>query len=391
MVISLHATRVITGTPEDADDDEADAPRWVTIEDGHVSAVSILPPPHVARVDLRPLQLWPAFTDLHADSLPRFESPRAGTAIPLEAALEDFAIDAVAHGVIHPYLCISVGEGPDTAEGYRRAHAVLQTLHRVADELAVTVRVHLRVDVSDPESVDGTAQLLRRHGRWIGLLSVMDHTPGQGQYRTERAWRPAMGARLRLDDDELNRWLATLHRHATGTPLRRRQIARFAAAHNTIFATHDPDSESAVTEAAAMRASICEFPLSLDAAAAARNNGLAVVMGAPNAWRGSSHLSNLSARDAIKAAVVDVLASDYHSGSLARAAVAISEAGVTSIDSAVAMLTTRPRRVVATSSCDTGALTRGQPADLVAVRTEPTAAVVATWSSGRQVGGPALW
>ena len=50
----------------------------------------------------------------------------------------------------------------------------------------------------------------------------------------------------------------------------RRQIARFAAAHNTVFATHDPDSESAVTEAAAMRASICEFPLTLDAAAAAR-------------------------------------------------------------------------------------------------------------------------
>jgi alpha-D-ribose 1-methylphosphonate 5-triphosphate diphosphatase len=166
---------------------------------------------------------------------------------------------------------------------------------------------------------------------------------------------------------------------------------RCAAAHNTVFATHDPDSESAVTEAAAMRASICEFPLTLDAAAAARDNGLAVVMGAPNAWRGSSHLRNLSARDAIEAGVVDVLTSDYHSGSLARAAVAISEAGVASIDSAVAMLTTRPRRVIASSSRDAGGLTPGQPADLVAVRTEPMAAVVASWSSGRQVSGPALW
>jgi alpha-D-ribose 1-methylphosphonate 5-triphosphate diphosphatase len=391
MVTSLQASRVITGTPEDVDDDEAAAPRWVTLDDGHISAVGTRPHPHAPQVDLRPLQLWPAFTDLHADSLPRFESPRAGTAIPLEAALEDFATDAVAHGVVRPYLCISVGEGPDTADGYRRAHAVLQTLDRVAGELAVPVPVHLRVDVSDPESVDGTAELLRGHGRRIGLLSVMDHTPGQGQYQTERAWRPAMGTRLRLDDDELNRWLATLHRHATGTPLRRRQIARFAAAHNTVFATHDPDSEGAVTEAAAMHASICEFPLTLDAAAAARDNGLAVVMGAPNAWRGSSHLSNLSARDAIEAGVVDVLTSDYHSGALARAAVAISEAGAAPIDCAVAMLSTRPRRVISSSTCDTGALTPGQPADLVAVRTEPMAAVMATWSSGRQVSGPALW
>ncbi|WP_025737308.1 amidohydrolase family protein [Mycobacterium genavense] len=199
------------------------------------------------------------------------------------------------------------------------------------------------------------------------------------------------GNRLCLDDDELNRWLASLHRHAAGTPLRRKQIACFAAAHNTVFATHDPDSEGAVTEAAAMRASICEFPLNLEAPAAARNNGLAVVMGAPNAWRESSHLSNLSARDAIEAGVVDVLTSDDHSGSLARAAVAISDAGVDSIDSAVAMPTTHPRQVVASSSCDIGGLVPGQPADMVAVRTQPTAAVVATWSSGRQVSGPALW
>lgn len=179
MLISLQAARVTTGTPEHVDHDEVVAPRWVTIEDGCISAVGTQPHPHAAQFDLRPLQLWPAFTD----------------------------------------------------------------------------------------------------------------------------------------------------RHATGTPLRRRQIARFAAAHNTVFATHDPDSESAVIEAAAMRAGICEFPLTLDAAAAARNNGLAIVMGAPNAWRGPSHLSNLSARDAIEAGVVDVLTSDYHSGPLSRAAVAVSEAG----------------------------------------------------------------
>ncbi|OBA58068.1 hypothetical protein A5647_22005 [Mycobacterium sp. 1100029.7] len=389
MVISLQATRVITGIPEHGD--EADAPRWVTIEDGYISAVDTRPQPHATQVDLRPWQLWPAFTDLHADSLPRFESPRVGTAIPLEAALQDFTTDAVTHGVVRPYLCISVGEGPDTADGYRRADAVLNTFDHVADELVVTLRAHLRVDVSDPQSVAGTADLLRRHGRWIGVVSVMDHTPGQGKYRTERAWRPAMGTRLCLDDDELNRWLATLHRHATGTPLRRRQIARFAAAHNAVFATHDPDSESAVVEAAAMGASICEFPLTLDAAAAARNNGLAVVMGAPNAWRGASHLDNLSARDGIETGVVDVLASDYHCGALARAAVAVGQTGAASIETAVAMLTTRPGGVVASMTRDTGALTVGRPANLVAVRTEPMPAVVATWSSGRQLSGPALW
>jgi alpha-D-ribose 1-methylphosphonate 5-triphosphate diphosphatase len=386
-VISLRAARVITGAdgPEDTD-----VPRWVTVDDGRISAVGTKRPSSGQRVDLGPLQLWPAFTDLHADSLPRFESPRAGTIIPLEAALQDFTADAVAHGVVHPYLCVSVGEPPAPVDGYFRAHAVLQRLDRIADALAVKVLVHLRVDVSDPQSCEGTAELLKRYGDQIGLISVMDHTPGQGQYRTESAWRPAMRARLGLGDEELDQWLTSLHKSAVGTASRRRHIAQLAALYSKVLAAHDTDTFEDVADAVAMKARICEFPLALHAAAAARDTGIVIVMGAPNAWRGASHMGNISARDAIAAGLVDALASDYHTGSLARAAVAVAKAQVSSIDSAVAMLTTRPRRVVAPSDADTGALVPGQVADMIAVRTEPVVGVVATWSAGRQISGPAL-
>ncbi|OBF19179.1 hypothetical protein A5725_18780 [Mycobacterium kubicae] len=384
-MISLRGARVVTAA---ADTGDADVPRWVTIDDGRISAIGTEPPSAALRYDLGPLQLWPAFTDLHADTLPRFESPRSGITIPLPEALQDFATDSVAHGVVRPYLCVSVGEGPEPIDGYCRAQAVLETLDRIGDALAVPVRVHLRVDVGDPQSVDRTAQLLSWHGAVIGLLSVMDHTPGQGQFRTEGAWRRAMGARLRLDDEELDRWRQSLHEHASGVVARRRQVARLAAAHHTVLAVHDPDSPSAVGEAAAMGARLCEFPLTLKTAAAARDWGIAVVMGAPNAWRGASHLGNLSARAAIAAGVVDVLTSDYHTGSLARAAVAIAAAEVGPIAAAVHMLSTNPCRAI--GSPLTGALMPGQSADLVAVRTEPIVNVVATWSSGKQVSGPSL-
>ena len=171
--------------------------------------------------------------------------------------MDDFGTDAVGHGGVAPYLCLSVGEGPDPDAGHRRARAVLETLEQLSVTLPVPVPVHLRVDIGDPASAEGTAELLRRHGERIGLVSAMDHTPGQGQYGAEAAWRTAMGARLRLGDHELDRWLRTLRDHAADIPARRRRTAELAAAHHIVFGTHDPDSPAAISAASDIGTRIC--------------------------------------------------------------------------------------------------------------------------------------
>lgn len=62
---------------------------------------------------------------------------------------------------------------------------------------------------------------------------------------------------------------------------------------------------------AKMGLKISEFPVTLAAALEARKLGLLVVMGAPNALRGSSHVGNLSASEALQVGALGALATDY--------------------------------------------------------------------------------
>jgi alpha-D-ribose 1-methylphosphonate 5-triphosphate diphosphatase len=382
-VISLRAARVVTATGEPGDG----VPGWVSIDGPRIVAVGREPPAGGDHVDLGDVQLWPGIVDLHADSLGRFESPRPGTRIPLDIAIRDFAVDAAGHGVTRPHLCIVVGEGPDPADSLHRARQIAAAADRMSPHLPVPVSLHLRVDLGSDRCVDDARTLLDEHPHRITLVSAMDHTPGRGQYREVDAWRAAMRARTGADDTALDRWLSWLPHDHTVVARRRKAVADLANTHRRVFASHDDESAASARDAATAGAAISEFPLTAAAAHAAHRAGLAVVMGAPNAWRGRSHLSGLSARAALQDGNLDVLASDYHSGSFVHAVLALVQDGIRPLPQAVALVTARPADLVGLAPT-AGRLVPGKAADLVAVTTAPVAAAVTTWVSGQIVAAP---
>ena len=85
---------------------------------------------------------------------------------------------------------------------------------------------------------------------------------------------------------------------------------------------------------------VAEFPTTLQAAEAARERGMPVVMGAPNLLRGSSHNGNASARELVGRGLVTSIASDYLPSGLLAAVFAFAGDG----------LVTLPGR----SACDLG-------------------------------------
>ena len=326
-MITLRAARVLTGLagPGSGDGGElTDA--WVSVDGERIVDVGPDPHPGATVRELGDVALWPGLVDLHTDSLARFSHPRAGTAIPLDAALHDLVTDVALHGVTSPFVCVSVGEGPDPARTDAHAGQVLA-------------------------AVEGAGGSL--------LLSVMDHTPGRGQYREVADWRAAMRARHGADDPALDRWLTeTLTAGFDGrVDEQRREVAALAAEHGVVLASHDDDSA----------ASVCR----------------AGELGAPNAWRGGSHLTGISARDALAAGTLDALTSDYHCGALIRAAQALAGAGACPLAEAVRLVTGAPAGLVGLT--DRGVIAAGARADLVAVRAEPVPTAVAVWSGGRQI------
>jgi alpha-D-ribose 1-methylphosphonate 5-triphosphate diphosphatase len=149
-------------------------------------------------------------------------------------------------------------------------------------------------------------------------------------------------------------------------------------------ASHDDTLVEHVEEAAQDGIAISEFPTTLAAAEAAREHGLATVMGAPNVVRGGSHSGNVSAIDSAKEGLLDILSSDYVPSSLLMAAFDLTRAAGWSLPRAVATVSAAP--ALAAGFADRGAIEVGLRGDMVRVGVTETLSVPReTYLKGRRI------
>jgi alpha-D-ribose 1-methylphosphonate 5-triphosphate diphosphatase len=173
--------------------------------------------------------------------------------------------------------------------------------------------------------------------------------------------------------------------HARYAAPHRAHIARRAAELGLALASHDDATLAHVEEAVADGVAIAEFPTTLEAAAAAHDAGLAILMGAPNVVRGKSHSGNISATDLVRAGLLDILSSDYVPYALLQAAFILPQRvdGLT-LPQALATVTLNPARAARLE--DRGQIAAGKRADLVRVAVINGLPVVrGVWRGGRRV------
>ncbi|BBX32355.1 phosphonate metabolism protein PhnM [Mycolicibacterium mageritense DSM 44476 = CIP 104973] len=357
---------------------------YVTIHNGVIEAVSQNAPPGSSVIDLGHVDLIPGLVDLHSDALNPRSQPRPRTRFPLGATLLQVDAEAVANGVTTQCLCLTVDDDLQTSNDIVDPTDWLTTLQLHKKHLRTDSMLHVRFELS------AERWRLSEHladPALTKLVSYMNHAPGVGQYsRDSSAWDEAF---LRSHDggpEDRKRISNARALRARDVSSRRRETAMFAADAGIPLASHDDLTRQDAMEAARVGASICEFPLTLEAAVEARRTGIHVVMGAPNAWRGSSHLSWLSARDAISEGVVSALVSDYHPASLIHAVYSLAEAGDVPWAAAVRLVTEGP--AVVGGFHDRGRIAKGFAADLAAVDSSAGLPIVKqTWRSGRPLMG----
>ncbi|MEP0507826.1 MAG: amidohydrolase family protein, partial [Aurantimonas coralicida] len=122
-----------------------------------------------------------------------------------------------------------------------------------------------------------------------------------------------------------------------------------------------------------------------EAAAASRDAGLHVLMGAPNIVRGGSHSGNVSAIELLRRGTLDILSSDYVPFSMLQAVFALAESGECDLPAAIRLVTANPAAAVGLA--DRGAIAEGLRGDLVRVATSAgdPPVVRAVWREGRRV------
>jgi len=318
--------------------------------------------------DLEGDVLMPGVIDLHTDNLEKHFFPRPNIDwSPVSAAVTHDGC-CLSVGVTTVFDSLSIGSFNAAAS---RNHDNLVRLAgglgaaREAGMLKADHRLHWRCETPADDLPD-RLEALAEHPM-TGLFSLMDHTPGQRQYRNLERYLAGWAEQGMSPEAMDDRMAGIRDRQARNAARHRRLVAELAAARGCPLASHDDEDVEHIDVAADLGATVAEFPVTLEAARRAHERGMIVVMGGPNLIRGGSYSGNVPASDLAHAGLLDAFASDYVPRSLVECAIKLTTPAFGwSLARAVATVTAGP--AAAAQLHDRGVIAPGRRADLLRVR-----------------------
>lgn len=358
---------------------------WVAFANGQVAEFGEGDAPHGAE-DVRGDLVMPGLVELHTDHLEAHFMPRPKVFWDPISAVVSYDGQLATSGITTVLDSVRVG-CEDSSQGIDSyAELLVDSIANAgkADLLRVEHFLHLRCEIPMPSVVTEAKALLGKTE--VRLMSLMDHTPGQRQFRDEEKLRTYYRGKSGKTDAELdllfaNR-LACQQQYATGNT---RAIVALAHANNIPLASHDDTTDGNVSEAIADKVSVAEFPTTMEAAHGLHKAGIGILMGAPNVVRNGSHSGNIAAIDLAREGMLDILSSDYVPSSLLMGALQLSSK-VPAIDLASVVRTVTKRPAEAVGLMDRGEIAIGKRADVIRVHVAHDVPVVrSVWREGRRV------
>lgn len=328
--------------------------------------------------------LIPGVVDVHTDNLERQVQPRSLARWPSRSAMVAHDAQCAAAGVttVLDALCLGdLGFDKERVRTFQDGVVDLDALTE-AGLLKSDHYLHLRCEVPAHDMLD-LLEPVADH-RLVRMVSLMDHSPGVGQYANMTFYRD-LRRRGGLDEATIERRINELQdqRARLRGPNRRRLLDLMRGRPITL-ASHDDRTPEEIAENAADGIRLSEFPVTMEAARAAKEAGMQVIAGAPNIVRGGSHSGNVAAADLLRAGAVDAYASDYVPPALVEAAFQSARENGISLPQAVAMITETPAAMAGLT--DRGRLSPDWRADVVRVRLHETLPIVRqVWRAGERM------
>lgn len=374
MLIELRGGRVLTaeGSLE---------PASVLFDREAIREVSSGAPPGADRViDVAGALVLPGIVDLHGDAFERQIMPRPGVGFPIDVALVETDRQMAANGITTAYHGLTWSWEPGL-RGREAARAFAAALDRLDDRLLCDTRLHLRHETFNLDDVPEVSAWIEA-GR-VDLLAFNDHVGDIGRIIEQPQKVAKYADRSGLAPEAFVALYRRVAARAEAVPASVEGLAALARRHGVPIASHDDASPAMRTRFHALGCGICEFPMDRATAETAREQGAAIVMGAPNILRGGSHAGRLSAAESIEAGLCDALTSDYYYPSILHAVLRLAADGRVPLPAAWDMVARRPAAAVGLD--DRGVLEPGRRADIAVVATDDPAlpGVRATFVAGR--------
>ncbi|NVN85266.1 MAG: alpha-D-ribose 1-methylphosphonate 5-triphosphate diphosphatase [Rhodopseudomonas sp.] len=359
---------------------------WVAVADGRIAEFGEGDAPGASENVSGDL-IMPGLIELHTDHLEAHYVPRPKVHWDPVAAVVSYDGQLAVSGIttVLDSLRVWREEGAEDVDGQAGVLAEAISAARDARLLRADHFLHLRCEIPMPNVVAEAKELVGRPD--VRLMSLMDHTPGQRQFRDEGKLRDYYrGKGAGKTDAELDVMFARRRLcKETYADANMRAIVALAQQHEIPLASHDDTTDGNVIDAIRDRVAVAEFPTTIEAARGLHAAGIGILMGAPNVVRGGSHSGNIAAIDLAREGLLDILSSDYIPSSLLMAALQLPDR-VAAIDLAAAVRTVTKAPAEAVGLNDRGEIAVGKRADLIRVHVaHDVPAVRSVWREGHRV------
>jgi alpha-D-ribose 1-methylphosphonate 5-triphosphate diphosphatase len=310
--------------------------------------------------------VMPGIIDIHTDAMEAEIVPRTGADIPIAVAFNELERKMCTCGITTVFHSLHLGY--DHAEElsrskYSRGEVFTEVARAAAGPTLIHNKIHLRFEVCGVSAYDQCLDLIRNG--YVDLLSVMDHTPGQGQIRKEyyRKYLQAQGK----NEDQMDQLIEERISWPKIAGERLQAMVAVAKEHHIPVASHDDDTIEKIDSMLAMGVDISEFPINMETAAYATRLGMYVAGGASNVLRGGSLSGNLDMTQAIRERVVGILCSDYYPAAILHSVFKLHLEHGMPLEDSVSLATLHPAESVGLD-VETGSIEQGKRADLLVVK-----------------------
>ena len=330
-------------------------------------------------VDLGDKKVVAGIVDLHSDAIEKEIEPRHGATFPVELAVAELDKKLSMAGVTTMFHAIGFEENPKKKRSLYLAQHQIEEIYKANEKhLGVDNFIHARFELSATDAVEPIKELIDLG--MIRLLSLMDHSPGQGQFKTLEKFKTYYSNYYGLDDDEVQ---DVVNKKLNKDEDKINDLINHAKKHNLTLLSHDDDCIQKLQGLLDIGVKISEFPLDLEVAKFAVAKGIATGMGAPNIVRGGSQSGNIAAIELVREGVCKYLCSDYHPTSMLQAVYRMKEDANLPLEKGFSMVTSTPAAYA--NLDDRGVIAEGKRADIIVIDDSNIPKVVLTIKDGESI------
>ncbi|EGW41294.1 phosphonate metabolism protein PhnM [Desulfosporosinus sp. OT] len=309
------------------------------------------------------------FIDIHSDYIENMAAPRPTCLMDFHMSVRETEKQLISHGVTTMFHSLSLFKDSEyKRKPIRDPENVKKFVDLIdktqAGQHLIRHRFHARFEIDNLREVKKLKNYIQE--KKIQLLSFMDHSPGQGQYRDLKVYSDMVKSYNDVDDASIVNMISRHQAKEKVTMEGMKELAELARKNGIAIASHDDDTLEKLELVQSLGATISEFPITMEIAQKAKEKGMFTMAGAPNILLGGSHSGNLSAAEAILSNNIDILCSDYYPPALLHAVFALHEKYGLNLVEVLKLVTLNPAKAVAMDE-EIGSIKVGKKADLLII------------------------